>query len=55
MIIDHMSSWKVINVPILLGFSIVLISLTKVQDMIICLCMCKGHTGHTKVPVSKLS
>jgi len=55
MIIDDISRWKVIGVHILLSVSIVLISLTKLWDMIIRLRMCKGHTGHMKVLDSKPS
>jgi len=54
-IIDDSSLWKVIGVPILLFVNIFLISVIRLWDMIISLCMCKGHTGHTKVLDSKLS
>ena len=48
-IIDYLSSWRVIGIPISRHFGICLISLTELWDMTICLCMCKGHTGHTRV------
>jgi len=54
-IIDNLSLRKVIGVPILLQVNIFWISVTKLWDMIICLCMCNGHTGHTQVLHSKLS
>jgi len=40
-------------VPILLCVSIFLISVTRLWDMIIRLCMCKSYMGHTKVLHSK--
>jgi len=43
------------GVPILLRVNIVSISVFKFWDMIICLGMCKGHTGHTKILDSKLT
>jgi len=52
--IDNFSLRKVIGVPILLCVIIFFISLTKLWDMISCLCMCKYHTAHTKVLYSKL-
>jgi len=47
-IFDVISWWNAICIPILLCVSIFLISGTKLWDMIICLCMCKGRTHHTK-------
>jgi len=54
-IIDDSFPRKAISVPISLNVNIVLISVTELWYMIIRLCMCKGHTGHTKVLDSKLS
>jgi len=54
-IIEDLSPQEVIGVPILLCVNIFLISVTKLWDIIIRLCMCKGHTGHTKVLNSKPS
>jgi len=52
-IIDVLSWWKEICIPILLRVSLYLISVTKLWDMIICLCKCKGQTHHPKVLESK--
>jgi len=43
---DDISILNVIPVPILLCVSFYLISVTKLWDMIICLCMCKGQESH---------
>jgi len=43
---DDVSIWNVIPVPILLPVSFYLISVTKLWDMIICLCMCKSRISH---------
>jgi len=48
-ICDDVSIWNAIPVPILLCVSFYLISLTKLWDMIICLCMRKGRIGHANV------
>jgi len=45
-ICDDVSIWNAIPVPILLRVSFYLISVTKLWDMIIRLCMCKGQIGH---------
>jgi len=47
------SRWKAICVPIWLPVSFVLISPTKLWDMMIHLCMCKGRTHHAKVLEAK--
>jgi hypothetical protein len=47
------SRWKASCLPILLRVSVGLMSVTKLWDMIICLCMCKGQTHHVKVLKSK--
>ena len=52
-IFDVISQWKVISVPILLPVIFFLILVTKLWDIIIRLCMCKGRTSHKKVPESK--
>jgi len=48
-IFDNVSLWKAILLPILLCVSHVLISVTKLWDMILSLCMCKGQTGFATV------
>jgi len=48
-IFDVRSLWKASCLPISLPVSFFLISVTKLWDMIICLCMCKGQTNHVKV------
>ena len=52
-IFDVIFLWNAICVPIFLRVSFFLISVTKLWDMIICLCMCKGRTHHTKGPETK--
>jgi hypothetical protein len=52
-IFDIISLWKVICLLILLHVSYFLIPVTKLWDMIICLCMCKGQMHHVKVLESK--
>jgi len=52
-IVDIISRWKEICVPILLHVSFDLILVTKLWDMIMCLCMRKGQTHHLKVLESK--
>jgi len=49
---DVKSWWKVIRLPILLHVDFFLILVTKLWDLIIRLCMCKGQTHHPKVLVS---
>jgi len=53
-IFEVWSWWKASWLPILLRVSVFLISVTKLWDMIICLCMCKGWMHHVKVLESKL-
>ena len=55
MIFVIISSGKAICESILLRVSFYLNSVTKLWDMIIRLCMCKGGTYHVKVLVSKFS
>jgi len=50
---DVWSRWKASCLTILPRVSFGLISVTKLWDMIICLCMCKGRTHHVKVQKSK--
>jgi hypothetical protein len=50
---DIWSRWKASCLPILLRVSFCLISVTKLWDMIIRLCMCKGRTHNVKVLKSK--
>jgi len=50
---DYVELWKAIYVSILLCVSFVLISVTKLCDMIIHLCICKGRTHHSNVGNSK--
>jgi len=52
-IIEVLFLGNAICVPILIRVSFFLISVTKLWDMIICLCMCKGRTHHTKDLESK--
>jgi len=52
-IVDVISQWKDVCVPTLLHVSVNLISVTKLWDMMIRLCMCKGQTDHPKVVESK--
>jgi len=52
-ICDNVSFRNVIRVPILLRVSFHLISVTKLWDMIIRLCMCQGRIGHANVQESK--
>jgi len=52
-IFDVQSLWKASCLLILLHVSIFLISVTKLWDMIIRQCMCKGRTHHVKVLESK--
>jgi len=52
-IVDFKFRWKKICVPILLFVSLYSISVTKLWDMIIPLCMCKGQTHHPKGIKSK--
>jgi len=52
-IFDVISQCKAICVPILLHVSCCWMSVTKLWDMIIRLCMCKGWTHHAKVLESK--
>jgi len=52
-IFDFISLRKAISVPILLSVSIFLISVTKLWDMIIRLCMCKGQTRQANARESK--
>jgi len=52
-ILDVWSRWKAMCLPILLRVSYFLISVTKLWDLIICLCMCKGRTHHVNVLQSK--
>jgi len=40
---------KAIRVPILLSISFYFIAVTKLWDINICLCMCKGQIGHANV------
>jgi len=54
-IFDDLSLRKVIGVPILLCVSVFWISVTKLWDKIIRLCMCNGHTAHPKALDSRLS
>jgi len=51
--VEDLSLVKAICVPSLLRVSCVLISETKLWDMIFHQCVCKGHTGHAKVLDSK--
>jgi len=51
-IFDVISWWKAICLPILLPVSFFLISVTKLWDMIICLCISKGRTHNVKVTES---
>jgi len=53
-IVDDVSPGKAIRVPILLHVSLYLISVTKLWDMIIRLCIFKGRMGHAKVLDTKL-
>jgi len=53
-IVGGVSLRKAIRVPILLCVSFYLISVTKLWDMIICLCICKGRMGHANVLDCKL-
>jgi hypothetical protein len=48
-IFDIWSWWKASRLPILLRASFVLISVTKLWDIILRLCMCRGRTHHIKV------
>jgi len=48
-ILDVRSRWKASCLPISLCVSFLLISMTKLWDMMIRLCMCKGRTHHVKV------
>ena len=52
-ICDDVSSWNVIPGPILLRASFYLISVNKLGDMIIRLCVCKGRMGYANVLDSK--
>jgi len=52
-ILDIISWWKAICLPILLCFIIFLILVTKLWDIIIRLCMCKGRTHYVRVLESK--
>jgi len=47
------SRWKPLCLPILLCVIFSFISLTKLWDMIICLCMCQGWTHYVKALESK--
>jgi len=53
--IDDVALVKVICVPILLSVSLFWISVTKLWDMLIRQCVCKGHMGHPTVPDAKSS
>jgi len=46
---DHISPRRAIGLPILLPVSCFLNAVTKLWDMLIHLCLCKGHTGDTIV------
>jgi len=52
-ILDVWSRGKASCLPILLRVSFALISVTKLWDLIICLCMCKGRTHHMKILASE--
>jgi len=52
-LLDVWSRWKASCLPILLRVSFGLISLTKLWDVIIRQCMCKGRTHHVHVLKSK--
>ena len=52
-IVDLISRWKAIRVPILLPVSFELISETTLLDMIIRLCMCQGWTHHVRLLETK--
>jgi len=52
-IFDDVELWKAICVSILLRVSFESISVTKLWDMIIHLCICKGHMQHSNVVNSK--
>ena len=47
-IFDVISLWDAICVPIVLHVRFFLISVTKLWDMVMYLCMCKGRMHHTK-------
>jgi len=48
-ICDPVSNWSAIPVPIVQHVSFYLISVTKLWDMMIRQCMCKGRIGHSNV------
>jgi len=52
-IFDNVSLQKAIRVPIVLYVCFYLISVSKLWDMIIHLCMFKGRMGHANIPDSK--
>jgi hypothetical protein len=55
LITDNISPRKQIRVSILKYVSIFVISVTKLSEMIICWCMCKGHMAHKQDLDSKPS
>jgi len=46
---DDVSIWNALSVPILLRDSRYLSSVTKLWDMIVCVCMSNGRIGHANV------
>lgn len=53
--VHNWSRWKPISIVTVLCVSCFFISVTKLWDMIMCMCMCKGHMGYAKVLGSKSS